>query len=189
MDSYNDLTPRCRGRLRPVRQRQDGAQGDARQVSRVDRHRVELRARQPDVAHRHQRRPARGPTATATGRPTATCRTRSTQDFGADGGDFCGVIGNLNFGTSTFSNTIDPEILHGWGVRPSDWNWGVSVQHEVLPRDVGRSRLLPPRVLRLRGDRQPGGDACRLHASSRSPRRRIRGCPTAAAIRSARSTT
>ena len=41
---------------------------------------------------------------------------------------------NLNFGTSTFINTIDPEILQGWGVRPSDWNWGVSVQHEVLPR-------------------------------------------------------
>jgi len=48
--------------------------------------------------------------------------------------DFCGIVSNLNFGTSTFSNTIDPEILKGWGVRPSDWNWGVSVQHEVLPR-------------------------------------------------------
>ncbi|HKH69764.1 MAG TPA: carboxypeptidase regulatory-like domain-containing protein [Vicinamibacterales bacterium] len=55
------------------------------------------------------------------------------QDFGPTG-DFCGVINNLNFGTATFSNTIDPDILHGWGVRPSDWNWGVSVQHEVLPR-------------------------------------------------------
>ncbi|HKE83663.1 MAG TPA: TonB-dependent receptor [Vicinamibacterales bacterium] len=55
------------------------------------------------------------------------------QDFGPSG-DFCGIISNLNFGTSTFSNTIDPDILTGWGVRPSDWNWGVSVQHEVLPR-------------------------------------------------------
>jgi hypothetical protein len=55
------------------------------------------------------------------------------QDFGPSG-DFCGIINNLNFGTATFSNTIDPEILEGWGVRPSDWNWGVSVQHEVLPR-------------------------------------------------------
>jgi hypothetical protein len=55
------------------------------------------------------------------------------QDFGPTG-DFCGIISNLNFGTATFSNTIDPDILHGWGVRPSDWNWGVSVQHEVLPR-------------------------------------------------------
>ncbi len=27
-----------------------------------------------------------------------------------------------------------PAILKGWGVRPSDWAFGVSVQHEVLPR-------------------------------------------------------
>ena len=27
-----------------------------------------------------------------------------------------------------------PHILSGWGVRPSDWQIGVSVQHEVLPR-------------------------------------------------------
>jgi hypothetical protein len=58
----------------------------------------------------------------------------ATQDLSASGGDFCGVYGNVNFGTTRFSNTIDPDILHGWGVRPSDWNWGVSVQHEVLPR-------------------------------------------------------
>jgi hypothetical protein len=55
------------------------------------------------------------------------------QDFGPTG-DFCGIISNLNFGTATFSNTIDPDILQGWGVRPSDWNWSVGVQHEILPR-------------------------------------------------------
>jgi len=33
-----------------------------------------------------------------------------------------------------YSNTIDPAILNGWGVRPSDWSFGVSVQQEVLPR-------------------------------------------------------
>ena len=58
----------------------------------------------------------------------------AAQDFRGSGGDFCGVYSNVNFGTATFSNTIDPEILHGWGVRPSDWNWGVSIEHEVLPR-------------------------------------------------------
>jgi hypothetical protein len=58
----------------------------------------------------------------------------ATQDLRTSGGDFCGVYSNVNFGTTRFSNTIDPEILEGWGVRPSDWNWGVSVQHEVLPR-------------------------------------------------------
>ena len=65
--------------------------------------------------------------------PDCDLSNPNTQDFGPSG-DFCGVINNLNFGTATFSNTIDPEILKGWGVRPSDWNWGVSVQHEVLPR-------------------------------------------------------
>ena len=65
--------------------------------------------------------------------PDCNLSNPQTQDFGPTG-DFCGVISNLNFGTATFSNTIDPDILHGWGVRPSDWNWGVSVQHEVLPR-------------------------------------------------------
>jgi hypothetical protein len=66
--------------------------------------------------------------------PDCDLRNPATQDLRAGGGDFCGVNGNVNFGTTTFSNTIDPDILHGWGVRPSDWNWGVSVQQEVLPR-------------------------------------------------------
>jgi hypothetical protein len=58
----------------------------------------------------------------------------STTIYNSGSPDFCGTISNLNFGTSRFSNTIDPDILHGWGVRPSDWDWGVSVQHELLPR-------------------------------------------------------
>jgi hypothetical protein len=65
--------------------------------------------------------------------PDCDLRNPQTQDFGPTG-DFCGTISNLNFGTATFSNTIDPEILHGWGIRPSDWNWGVSVQHELFTR-------------------------------------------------------
>ena len=65
--------------------------------------------------------------------PDCNLSNPQTQDFGP-AGDFCGVISNLNFGTATFSNTIDPDILQGWGVRPSDWNWGVSVQHELLAR-------------------------------------------------------
>ena len=38
---------------------------------------------------------------------------------------------------------INPDILHGWGVRPSDWQFGASVQHEILPRvsvEVGYNR-------------------------------------------------
>jgi hypothetical protein len=46
----------------------------------------------------------------------------------------CGPISNRLFGTTTFTNNYDPGVLEGWGVRPSDWQIGVSVQQEVLPR-------------------------------------------------------
>ena len=53
------------------------------------------------------------------------------------GGDTCAALsGNqLNFGNANPGSTvINPDILHGWGVRPSDWQFGVSVQQELLPR-------------------------------------------------------
>ena len=68
----------------------------------------------------------------------------NAQDLRAAGGDVCGAFANRNFGNpNVFSNTVDPDIQHGWGVRPSDWNFGVSVQHELIPRvsiDVGYVR-------------------------------------------------
>lgn len=48
--------------------------------------------------------------------------------------DTCGS-GNANFGnTSVVSQTLDPSLRSGWGVRTGDWQWGASVQHEVMPR-------------------------------------------------------
>src|SRR5688572_1291434 len=67
----------------------------------------------------------------------------ATQDFRASGGDFCGVNTNANFGTQTFESTLAPALLSGWGVRTGDWQWGASVQQEVLPRvavEVGYQR-------------------------------------------------
>jgi hypothetical protein len=58
----------------------------------------------------------------------------NTQDFRSSGGDFCGVISNLRFGQNVFTNAYDPELLEGWGVRASDWNVGISVQQQLLPR-------------------------------------------------------
>jgi len=58
----------------------------------------------------------------------------AAQDLRAQGGDVCGAFSNANFGKAVYSNTIDPAILRGWGVRPSDWAFGVSVQQEVAPR-------------------------------------------------------
>jgi Carboxypeptidase regulatory-like domain len=46
----------------------------------------------------------------------------------------CGAMSSQTFGQNVFSNTYDPAILHGWGVRPADWNLGVAVQQQILPR-------------------------------------------------------
>jgi hypothetical protein len=48
--------------------------------------------------------------------------------------DTCGVPSNPAFGTDRLTTTYDPELLSGWGVRPSDWSLGVSVQQEIFPR-------------------------------------------------------
>jgi hypothetical protein len=47
--------------------------------------------------------------------------------------DACGA-GNANFGTQVFSQTLDPTLTSGWGVRTGDWQWGLSLQQEVMPR-------------------------------------------------------
>jgi hypothetical protein len=68
------------------------------------------------------------------------------QDNLASGGDRCAALGgnNLNFGNPSPGLTIiDPAVLEGWGVRESDWQFGVSVQQELLPRvglEVGYNR-------------------------------------------------
>lgn len=47
----------------------------------------------------------------------------------------CGQIDNLEFGgTQTRGANFDPRMLSGWGVRPSDWSFGVSVQQQIFPR-------------------------------------------------------
>lgn len=56
------------------------------------------------------------------------------QDLRASGGDFCGLTSNLNFGRPVFNITYDPDTLSGWGKRGYDWNFGVQVQQELLPR-------------------------------------------------------
>ncbi len=65
------------------------------------------------------------------------------QDLRTNGADFCGALSNNSFGKPIFTNNYDPAILQGWGVRPSDWQIGVSVQQEIMPRvsvEIGYSR-------------------------------------------------
>ena len=62
------------------------------------------------------------------------------------GGDTCQALAgdNRNFGNANPNSTIiNPDILEGWGVRPSDGQFGISIQQEVLPRvsvDVSYNR-------------------------------------------------
>jgi hypothetical protein len=48
-----------------------------------------------------------------------------------------------NFANPNASTIINPAVLNGWGVRPYDWQYGVSVQQEIAPRtslEVGFAR-------------------------------------------------
>ena len=100
------------------------------------------------------------------------------QDLRGAGGDVCGVVSNTGFGQNVLTNNFDPAILNGWGVRPSDWNLEIAVQHQILPRasvDVayirrwyrgffvadnlalGRSDLTPFSIVAPVDPRLPGG--------------------------------
>ena len=55
----------------------------------------------------------------------------------------CGQIGDLRFGTPVPSTSYDPAILGGWNVRPNNWEFAASVQHEIVTGvgvDVGYFR-------------------------------------------------
>jgi len=61
----------------------------------------------------------------------------------ATGGDNCGPWTNLNFGIPFGTTRVNPDVQHGWGVRNYDWQFGVAVQQEILPRvavDVSYNR-------------------------------------------------
>src|SRR5262245_7198254 len=51
--------------------------------------------------------------------------------------DNCAALGgnNLNFGSQSAAvNQVNQAMLRGWGVRASDWQWGATVQHQIVPR-------------------------------------------------------
>ena len=57
------------------------------------------------------------------------CDLRAT---GANGE--CGRMDNQNFGREVFTKSFDPDLINGWGKRTYNWEMGVSVQQELLPR-------------------------------------------------------
>jgi hypothetical protein len=57
------------------------------------------------------------------------------QNNTAAGGDICAQANNLNFGDLNNPLTVNPDVLSsGWGKRPYDWHFGVSLQQEIAPR-------------------------------------------------------
>jgi hypothetical protein len=60
--------------------------------------------------------------------------------------DTCAALGgdNLNFGkVGANLEQVNPDTLRGWGVRENDWQYGVTVQQQILPRmsvEVGYAR-------------------------------------------------
>jgi len=46
----------------------------------------------------------------------------------------CGRMDNQNFGKEVFTKSFDPDLIHGWGKRTYNWEMGVSVQQELVPR-------------------------------------------------------
>jgi hypothetical protein len=58
-------------------------------------------------------------------------------------GDVCGGWDNRDFGSALSASRVNPDIMSGWGVRPVDHQFNISVQQEVLPRmsvEVGYAR-------------------------------------------------
>jgi hypothetical protein len=46
----------------------------------------------------------------------------------------CGPWSTLDWGASVRTTTANPKVLEGWGVRNSDWQFGVGVQQEIAPQ-------------------------------------------------------
>ena len=60
-------------------------------------------------------------------------------------GECPGLTGDaLNFGSTGGNLTqVNPETLRGWGVRENDWQWGLTLQQEIIPRvsaEIGYNR-------------------------------------------------
>jgi hypothetical protein len=64
------------------------------------------------------------------------CDISNTAAQTVPGGDTCGAVtgNNLNFGAPGTATKVNPEVLHGWGVRPVDYQWGINLQQELVPR-------------------------------------------------------
>ena len=92
--------------------------------------------------------------ATAAGAEFQTTASRTFLDFNGNHVPDCDMLNPQpngeciapdlgNFANTNAFTQVNPAVLSGWGVRPYDWQFGVSVQQEILPRtslEVGYAR-------------------------------------------------
>jgi len=144
VDSYNDITPRV-GMAYDVR-------GNGKTSVRINFGKY-LQAATNDENYWANNRAMRTVTSVANrswidgnNNKVVDCNISSAAAQTTPGGDTCGALtgNNVNFGLlNPTLSTVNPAILTGWGVRPYDWQFGASVQQELLPRvslEVGYNR-------------------------------------------------
>ena len=175
--------------LRPLRQRQDVAQGEPGPLSRRrEQQQRQLLDHQPDVAHggQHRGRPAADHALVERRRPGLRARLQP----------------QLQRRQRRMRRHQRPQLRHRDAepqLRPGGARGlgraarGLGVRRLAAAGSaaagVGGGRLLPPLARQLLRGRQPGHGAGRLHPVLASRRRLTPGCPAAAARPSAASTT
>jgi hypothetical protein len=75
--------------------------------------------------------------------PDCNLNNLGNQDLRPTGGDLCGPVSNSRWGQNVLTNNYDPNLLKGWGVRPSDWDFGIGAA-AASAQDVGGGGLSPP---------------------------------------------
>ena len=133
-------------RLRPVRQRQDRAQGSASRATST-RRRSALRPAPTRSACSTIARASPGPTTTATSRSSIPDGSVQDRDFNPNStvNELAPLPASSTFGSLVQSNTrIDDAIREGWFVR--GYSVGVCRRRaaRAVPARVGRLQLLPP---------------------------------------------
>ena len=112
--------------------------------------------------------------------PDCDLLNNAAQNLIASGGDFCGAVANTNFGKSV----VRHDAGSGAVLRLGRARGRLAVRRldpaAAAGEGVGRGRLLPPLAEELHRHRQPDGGREQPTTRSRSRRRSIRGCPTAA---------
>ena len=83
----------------------------------------------------------------------------------------CGPWQTPSFGSSVPGTVYDRAIMNGWGVRPSNWEFSVGAQHELLPRvsaSVGYFRRVNGNFFVLDNEALARGDFAEFSVASPS---------------------